>query len=70
MPTRRFKFSKGSSNKFWEISTSGTDVTVCFGRIGTQGQSQTKSFPDDAAASKHAEKLISQKLAKGYKETK
>ncbi len=67
--TRYFEFVGGSSAKFWEVSTSGCDVTVRFGRLGTSGQSQTKTLPDGAAASKHAEKLIAQKLGKGYVET-
>lgn len=67
---RRFEFAEGSSNKFWEVSTQGLSVTVCFGRIGTSGQSQVKSFPDAAAAAKHVETLIRQKTAKGYSEIK
>ena len=66
---RYFEFVGGSSAKFWELTTSGTAVTVRFGRIGTEGQTQTKTLPDANAAAKHAEKLISQKLAKGYQET-
>ena len=66
--SRRFEFSDGTSNKFWSISVAGTDVTVRFGRIGTDGQSQTKSFPDEAAAKKHADKLIGEKTSKGYQE--
>lgn len=65
---RRFEFSEGSSNKFWEISVAGSDVTVRFGRIGTNGQAQTKKLPDAAAATKHADKLIAEKLGKGYTE--
>ena len=68
--SRRFAFSDGKSNKYWEISTSGTQVTVRFGRIATQGQTQTKGFPDDVAAGKHAAKLIEEKLGKGYVEVK
>ena len=68
--TRRFEFSEGNSNKFWEISSAGTEVTVRFGRIGTDGQSQTKSFPHQAAAAKHVETLIKQKTGKGYSEVK
>jgi DNA ligase-1 len=63
---RRFEFSEGHSNKFWEISVVGTHVTVHFGRIGTTGQTQMKSFPDSAAANKHVEKLIGEKVKKGY----
>jgi DNA ligase-1 len=66
--TRRFEFVGGSSSKFWEISVQGTEVTVRFGRIGSQGQGNGKSFPDKAAAMKHAEKLIREKTGKGYQE--
>ena len=68
--TRRFEFSEGTSNKFWEISVQGTEATVRFGRIGTTGQTNVKTFADAAAAAKHAEKLINEKLGKGYKEVK
>jgi DNA ligase-1 len=64
----RFEFSEGTSNKFWEISVQGTEVTVRFGRIGSQGQTNTKSFVDEGAATKHAEKLIGEKIGKGYHE--
>jgi DNA ligase 1 len=67
---RRFEFSEGNSSKFWEITVNGTEVVVRFGRIGTQGQTNTKSFPDAAAAGKHAEKIMSEKTNKGYQEVK
>jgi len=63
---RRFELSEGRSNKFWEVSAVGTEVTVRFGRIGTEGQTQVKSFPDTATADKHLEKLIGEKVKKGY----
>jgi predicted DNA-binding WGR domain protein len=65
---RRFEFASGPSRKFWEISTSNNSFTVRFGRLGTAGQSQTKSFNDDASARLEAETLIAQKLKKGYVE--
>src|SRR5262249_46781245 len=43
---RHFEFIGGSSRKFWEISVAGNSFTVRFGRIGTPGQSQTKTFAD------------------------
>jgi DNA ligase-1 len=66
--TRRFVCTEGSSNKFWEVFQQGTEVTVRFGRIGTNGQSSVKSFRDQAAAAKHVAKLADEKLGKGYKE--
>jgi DNA ligase-1 len=65
---RSFEYHDDKSDKFWEIRTDGTDVTVRFGKVGTQGQSQTKSFPDVAATQRHVNKLIEEKTAKGYEE--
>lgn len=64
----RFELSEGSSNKFWEIANSGTEVSVRYGRIGSQGQTSMKTFPDEAGAAKHAAKLITEKTGKGYVE--
>ena len=65
---RRFEFAEGKSRKFWEISVQGGEVTVRYGRIGSEGQSNVKTFPNDAAAAAHAEKLIQEKTGKGYQE--
>jgi predicted DNA-binding WGR domain protein len=65
---RRFEFVEGNSAKFWEISISGADVTVTFGRLGTDGQTQTKTLADTEAAAKHTDKLIAEKTKKGYHE--
>ncbi len=74
MPTtiskRRFEFVGGSSDKFWDVSVNGSEVEVSFGRTGTNGQTTTKTFPDNAAAEMHAEKLIREKVGKGYCEVK
>jgi len=65
---RRFEFVGGSSQKFWEISVSGSSFTVRFGRIGTAGQSQTKNFANEDKAKREAENLIAEKIKKGYAE--
>lgn len=66
---RYFEFVGGSSAKFYELHTSGNQVTVRFGRIGTEGQTQLKTLANARAATQHAEKLAAAKLAKGYRET-
>lgn len=66
---RHFEFVGGSSAKFWNVTVSGCAVTVCFGRIGTAGQEQTKTLVDAGAAQKHADTLIAAKIKKGYLET-
>ena len=63
---RHFEFVGGSSQKYWEISLSGNSFTVRFGRIGTVGQSQTKTFADEPRAKHEADHLIAEKLRKGY----
>ncbi len=65
---RRFEFIDGSSQKFWEITLAGTDFTVRWGRIGTEGQTQHKSFPSAAKAQAEHDKLVAEKQKKGYTE--
>ncbi len=65
---RRFEFVSGTSAKFWEIRLAGTAVTVRFGRLGTEGQMQVKTFPSPDAACQHANKVIAEKNRKGYVE--
>lgn len=65
---RYFVFQDDKSDKFWEITINDCDVTVRYGRSGTDGTTLTKSFADEAAAEKHANKLIAEKTGKGYEE--
>ena len=59
---------EGKSSKFWEVSVQGNEMTVRYGRIGSQGQTRTKPFADQAAARAQAAKLIAEKTAEGYVE--
>jgi predicted DNA-binding WGR domain protein len=43
-------------------------MTTRWGRIGSAGQSKTKSFPDEATAAKAVERLIAEKTGEGYVE--
>jgi predicted DNA-binding WGR domain protein/uncharacterized protein YwqG len=56
------------SSKFWNIETRGKNFTVTFGKIGTEGQSQTKEFESEDICKKAIDKLINEKLNKGYVE--
>jgi predicted DNA-binding WGR domain protein len=67
---RRFEFVGGNSDKFWECSVNGNEVIVRYGRNGTTGQTETKTFPDTDSATKHFEKKIAEKIKKGYVEVK
>src|SRR5262245_58690943 len=66
---RTFKFSDDKSYKFWNIELEGDSFTVRYGRIGTKGQAQTKQFASEAEARKAHDKLVAEKLGKGYGET-
>lgn len=66
---RTFTFIEGNSKKFWNISLKGKSFTVTYGRLGSEGQTKTKEFDDTAKAKKEHDKLVQQKLDKGYVET-
>lgn len=65
---RRFELSDGKSNKFWEIDLDGTSFSVTFGKIGTSGQTQTKTFDNASKAQTEYDKLVKEKTKKGYTE--
>ncbi len=62
----RYEFSEGSSNKFWEITLSGTSFTTTYGKIGASGQTSLKTFASEAIAKKEYDKIIAEKVKKGY----
>jgi predicted DNA-binding WGR domain protein len=68
--TRYFENRDDSSSKFWEITLDGTRHSVRFGRIGSAGQLSSKEFTDENQANLHSERLIREKLSKGYREVK
>ena len=65
---RRPRAPDGSS-KFWDVVLNDNQLTIRFGRIGTNGQTQAKTVTTPDAARREQEKLIRSKLAKGYVET-
>jgi predicted DNA-binding WGR domain protein len=65
---RRLEFSEGKSSKFWEIAQNDCEVTVRYGRIGTEGQTSIKTFQTPERAGREVAKLTAEKLKKGYRE--
>jgi predicted DNA-binding WGR domain protein len=69
---RIFHCTTGAAHKFWSVSVevcgAGAVQTVRFGRIGTPGQTQNKSFVCAADATIAALHLIAAKRKKGYVE--
>ncbi|MGL4551622.1 MAG: WGR domain-containing protein, partial [Gemmataceae bacterium] len=66
---RTFEFVEGASSKFYHLSLAGKTLTTRYGRIGTAGQTQEKAFADEAKAQREHDKLVAEKLRKGYTET-
>jgi predicted DNA-binding WGR domain protein len=65
---RRWELVADGSAKFWEIGRNGTEVTVRYGRLGSAGQTKVKDFTTDALAVAHVDKLVAEKVKKGYGE--
>jgi DNA ligase-1 len=63
---RYFEFVQGASSKFWEVSQSGNSMTTRWGRIGSSGQSKTRTFPDEPSAANAVAKLVNEKTGEGY----
>ncbi|EFH9288216.1 TPA: WGR and DUF4132 domain-containing protein [Escherichia coli] len=65
---RHFIYQDEKSHKFWAVEQQGNELHINWGKVGTNGQSQVKSFADAAAAEKAGLKLIAEKVKKGYVE--
>lgn len=65
---RRFVYQDAKSDKFWDIEFEGTTQTVVYGKTGTAGREAVKEFSTAEECTKESEKLIAQKLKKGYTE--
>ena len=63
---RKLIFKDDKSDKFWNIAVSGLSFTVTFGKSGTAGQSSGKTFDQETTCLAQAQKLIQEKLKKGY----
>jgi uncharacterized protein (TIGR02996 family) len=65
---RTFQYSDAKSHKFWAIDVSGDSLTVTYGKVGSRGQTREKTFANNEAARDETDKLMRQKLKKGYVE--
>ncbi|WP_324028213.1 WGR domain-containing protein [Maribacter sp. BPC-D8] len=63
------EFKDEKSHKFWEISFFRDTFNVTYGKVGTKGRESEKSFETEQECYKAGDKLVAQKLKKGYKKT-
>jgi predicted DNA-binding WGR domain protein len=66
IPRHEYQLVEGKSRKFWTIELDGARHTVQFGRLGTAGKTQTKEFKTPEVAEKAYDKLVREKVKKGY----
>lgn len=62
----RLENTAGGASKFWEAQVNGHQATIRFGKIGTAGQTQIKTYGSEAEAKAAVEKVAKKKLADGY----
>ncbi|PIF45405.1 putative DNA-binding WGR domain protein [Chryseobacterium sp. 52] len=65
---RNFINQKELSDKFWNIECSGKIQKISFGKTGTKGRETVKEYADEKECLQESEKLIAQKMKKGYTE--
>lgn len=54
------------AHKYYEVTVTGTLVSIRYGRIGASGQVQSASFPTAQKAEAAAAKKVAEKVRKGY----
>ena len=61
-----YEFVDEKSSKFWEITVHENTYTTRFGRIGSQGRTNTKEWASQEEAVKKATQQRNAKVKKGY----
>ena len=66
MANAALDFKDEKSNKFWNLESDNKTFSTSWGRVGTFGQSQEKTFSSKDRCDREANKLIASKIKKGY----
>lgn len=64
--TKTYRYIDDKSDKFWRIEISSNEFLLNYGKTGTNGTYQIKSFDNEELCIKEANKLITSKTKKGY----
>lgn len=67
-PMKRFECKEENHNKFWEVWQDGKMSVSRWGVLGTKGQFTEKLWKDSHEAKHEIDKLVREKLKKGYKQ--
>jgi predicted DNA-binding WGR domain protein len=66
LPFLRLHHRDAQSDKFWEAATDGNKLIIRWGRTGSKGQIQLKTFSDAETAEKEMKRSIKEKTEQGY----
>jgi predicted DNA-binding WGR domain protein len=66
--TVRLISTENNSHKFWEAFVEENNLVITYGKVNTKGQKIIKPFDTKEQAETEKQKLVRQKLGKGYKE--
>ncbi|WP_294823356.1 WGR domain-containing protein [uncultured Flavobacterium sp.] len=59
-------YKDAKSDKFWQVVQHGDTLEISYGKTGTDGQKNVKAFDSAQKAERERDKLIAEKLGKGY----
>lgn len=62
-------YKDAKSDKFWQVVQDGASLNITYGKTGTAGQKNIKELDSVQKAEKERDKLINEKLGKGYTRT-
>ena len=65
---QRLVIEESEASKFWEIATDQQRLIIRSGRVGAKGQTIVKRYPSKEAAEKEKQKLLKERMEKGYRE--
>lgn len=66
---RYYEYLDDDSHKFWEAELDGTQLTLRYGAVGSQGQTRPKSHDDEATARRAFDTACAAKEKSGYVST-
>lgn len=65
---KRLEYKDEKTEKFWEGEVIDCSYTIRYGKMGTNGHESTTEFSSEDEAVAKFEKVVKEKLKKGYKE--
>ncbi|GAA4278309.1 leucine-rich repeat domain-containing protein [Aquimarina mytili] len=60
------EYKDSKSRKFWQITKEKLSIIITFGKIGTEGKTQSKSFDTEEKAGTYYQKQLFKKVDTGY----